>query len=170
MQSALSVIGVFPPPSSRADILAGFHGACTGLAADAGITFVVKLVIRNAMLMDIVPHLLFGPFDERVHLDESVYVVPFHEVHVLAGHALLSSQSAHPHVESLHSSVQGLQLTDLTTAMTALHRVVEQVDVDFFEVEDISNGDMMSRSANGMYNFKSQLYSPERGKYDKWAH
>ena len=34
----------------------------------------------------------------------------------------------------------------------------------------ISNGDMMSRSANGMYNFKSQLYSPERGKYDKWAH
>ena len=34
----------------------------------------------------------------------------------------------------------------------------------------ISSGDMMSRSANGMYNFKSQLYSPERGKYDKWAH
>jgi hypothetical protein len=34
----------------------------------------------------------------------------------------------------------------------------------------ISNGDMMSRSANGTYNFKSQLYSPNRDKYDKWAH
>lgn len=34
----------------------------------------------------------------------------------------------------------------------------------------ISSGDMVSRSANGTYNFKSQLYSPNRGKYTKWAY
>jgi hypothetical protein len=87
MQSAFAVIGILPPPSSRADILAGLHGACTRFAADAGVALVVKLVIGYAMLMDIVPHLLFGPFDEGIHLDESVHVVPFHEVHVLASHS-----------------------------------------------------------------------------------
>lgn len=34
----------------------------------------------------------------------------------------------------------------------------------------ISSGDMLSRSANGTYNFKSQLYSPNRGKYTRWAY
>lgn len=34
----------------------------------------------------------------------------------------------------------------------------------------ISSGDMLSRSANGTYNFRSQLYSPNRGKYTKWAY
>lgn len=34
----------------------------------------------------------------------------------------------------------------------------------------ISSGDMQSRSANGTYNFGSQLYTPERNKYTKWAY
>lgn len=34
----------------------------------------------------------------------------------------------------------------------------------------ISSGDMLSRSADGTYNFKSQLYSPNRGKYTRWAY
>lgn len=34
----------------------------------------------------------------------------------------------------------------------------------------ISSGDMMSRGADGTYNFASQLYTPERNKYTKWAY
>lgn len=131
MQSAFSVVGVFPPPSSRSDILARLHGACAGLAANAGVSLIVELVIGYAMLMDIVPHLLLSPLDERIHLDKSVHVVPFHEVHVLTSHALLSSQPAHPYVESLHSPMQWFQLADLTTAMAALYRVIEKVDAFF---------------------------------------
>lgn len=131
MQSAFAMIGIFPPPSPRSDILAGLHGACAGLTANAGVALVVELVIGYAMLMDIVPHLLLSPLDERIYLDKSVHVVPFHEVHVLTGHALLTSQSAHPHVESLHSPMQRFQLADLTTAMAALYRVIEKVDAFF---------------------------------------
>lgn len=131
MQSAFSVVGVFPPPSSRSDILAGLYGASTRLTANAGVALVVELVIGHAVLMNILPYLLLSPLDEWVDLDEPVHVVPFHEVHVLTSHALLSSQPAHPYVESLHSPMQWFQLADLTTAMAALYRVIEKVDAFF---------------------------------------
>ena len=102
MQSAFAMFRRFPLPSSSSDILAWLDGSCTRLATDAWITLVLQLVIRHMVLLYILLHILFAPVDERVHLNQVMNVVPFHYLHILAGYALLLSQSATPYIQSLH--------------------------------------------------------------------
>ena len=102
MQSALSMLRRFPPPSSGSNILAWLDGPCTRLATDARIALILQFVIRHMVLFYIKLHVLFAPVDERVYLNQVVDVVPFHHLHILAGYTLLLSQSADPYVESLH--------------------------------------------------------------------
>ena len=83
------------------------------------------------MLFYILLHILFAPVDERVHLNQVMNVVPFHYLHILAGYALLLSQSADPYVESLHRTLQRFQLSNLAAAVTALYRIIEEVDALF---------------------------------------
>ena len=99
VQSALPVVGRLPPPSSGADVLAGLHGAGAWLAAYAGETFVVQLVVGHMVFADIVPDVFFRPVDERIHLQLMMHLVPLHSLHVLAGDTLAAAQSAHPYVQ-----------------------------------------------------------------------
>ena len=121
----------FPPPSSGSDILAWLDGPCTRLATDARISLVLQLVIRNMVLLYILLHILFAPVDERVHLNQVMNVVPFHYLHILAGYALLLSQSADPYIQSLHRPLQRFQLPYLAAAVSAFNRIIEEVDAFF---------------------------------------
>ena len=131
MQSALSVLRRFPPPSSGTDILAWLDGSCTRLATDAWITLVLQLVIRHMVFLYILLHILFAPVDEWVHLNQVVDVIPFHHLHILSGHALLLSQSADPYVETLHRPLQRFQFSNLAAAVSAFYRIIEEVDALF---------------------------------------
>ena len=83
------------------------------------------------MLLYILLHILFAPVDERVHLNQVMNVVPFHYLHILAGYALLLSQSADPYVESLHRPLQRFQFSYLAAAVSAFYRIIEEVDALF---------------------------------------
>ena len=83
------------------------------------------------MLSYILLHILFAPVDERVHLNQVMNVVPFHYLHILAGYALLLSQSANPYIQSLHRPLQRFQLSNLTAAVSAFYRIIEEVDAFF---------------------------------------
>lgn len=84
MQSALSMLRRFPPPSAGSDILAWLDGSCTRLATDARISLVLQLVIRHMVLLYILLHILFAPVDERVHLNQVMNVVLVHNIFLLA--------------------------------------------------------------------------------------
>lgn len=80
------------------------------------------------VLLYILLHILFAPVDERVYLNQVMNVVPFHYLHILAGYALLLSQSADSYVESLHRPLQRFQLSNLAAAVSAFYRIIEEVD------------------------------------------
>ena len=78
--------------------------------------------------MDIFAYLLLGPVDERVNFHNVVLVIPFDELHVLSCDALLMTQAADPSIETFEGTLQWLEFTDGTAAVTTLYTVVEQVD------------------------------------------
>ena len=125
------MIGRLPPPAPGTHILTRLNGACTGFATDTGVASIMQLVIRDMMLLDIVPHLLFRPRDERIDLDELVYLVPLDHLHVLARHTLLSAQTSYPGIKAQKGTSQWLQLAYLTATMATLYGVVEEIDALF---------------------------------------
>ena len=128
VKAALAVFGRLPPPAARTDILARLDGTGAGLAADAWVAPVVELVVGHVVLADVVPHLLFGPGDEGVDLQELVLLVPLYGLHVLSGDALVAAQTANPGIESPEGTAEGLEFANLTAAVAALDGVVEEVD------------------------------------------
>lgn len=131
VQAALAMVGRLPPPAAGAHVLAGLDGTGAWFAADARVALVVELVVGHVVLLDVVPHLLLGPRDERVDLDELVHLVPFDDLHVMAGDALVTAQAADPCVQTLKGTSQRFQLADLAAAVAALDAVVEEVDALF---------------------------------------
>ena len=83
------------------------------------------------MLLDIVPHLLLSPRNKWIDLDELVYLVPLHDLHVLAGDTLLTSQATDPGIEALEGTVERFELANLAATVATLYGVVEKVDAFF---------------------------------------
>src|SRR5262245_4273259 len=61
----------FPPPASGALVFARLYGAGARPAADTCKTFVVELVIRNIIGLDVIPDVLACPLCEWIKLDDS---------------------------------------------------------------------------------------------------
>ena len=129
MQSAFTMIWRFPPPSPSAYIFAGLNGACTGFAAYTGIASIMKFVIRNMMLLDVVPHLLFRPRNKWIDLDELVHLVPLYHLHVLPCHTLFSAQTAYPDIKTLESA--GQRLVSLREKPTSIDTLLHRTDYQF---------------------------------------
>ena len=125
MQSALSMVRRFPPPSASSDVFAWLDGTGARLATDTGVALVLEFVVRHVVLLHVLLHVFLAPVDERIHLDEVVDVVPFHHLHILAGDALLLAQSANPDVQAQHGSLQRLQLAHLAAAVAALDAIIK---------------------------------------------
>src|SRR5690242_3037076 len=72
VQSALFGGRIFPPPSSRANMFAGRHGARAGRAADARIALVVQPVVGHGVGVEVGPDLLLAPVGERIEFFQPV--------------------------------------------------------------------------------------------------
>ncbi len=70
MQAAFFVVGVFPPPTARPDILSLFDRPGAGGAADARIILFVERVDRNFVLFDIILNLVQRPVGNRVDFNQ----------------------------------------------------------------------------------------------------
>ncbi len=70
MEAAFFVVGVFPPPAARADILALFNGACAGGATDTRIVLFVERIGGNFVLLNIILDLFQSPIGDRIDLDQ----------------------------------------------------------------------------------------------------
>jgi hypothetical protein len=121
MESALFVLRRFPPPAASSDILAWLDRTGARFAADAGKALVVKLVIRETALFNVLPHLIYGPTGERVQLeDASVRFVNFYERELGSGNGLLPSESGDPSVGIGEGSSQGFDFTNTAALVTVI--------------------------------------------------
>jgi hypothetical protein len=65
----------FPPPTPCPIVLAWLNGTGARGATDAGVTLVVKRVVRDAILADVIPNLFLRPIRQRIDLDDAAMVV-----------------------------------------------------------------------------------------------
>jgi hypothetical protein len=71
MYTTLFLVALFPPPSSGSDVFSGPSGARAWSTADASISAIVQLVVRESVGADIVPDGLLGPVGERIELQDA---------------------------------------------------------------------------------------------------
>ena len=80
------------------------------------------------MLAHVVPHLVFGPFGERVELhDRAVVVVDLDLADVAACRPLVAAQAGDPRVEAAEVPLQREHLAHLAAEQPILDRPVEEV-------------------------------------------
>ena len=80
MKAALFLKFVLPPPPSGPNILAGFDGPGTGFTSNTWETPVMQQVIRDIVLLYIIPYILDGPPDQRIDLHQAVVGIPLHQL------------------------------------------------------------------------------------------
>ena len=85
MQPAFLMFRILPPPAAGTQVLSGFYRAGAGSAADTRISPVMQDIIRNIVLPDIIPDLIFRPIKYRIHLKELELVIPFNTGHFISG-------------------------------------------------------------------------------------
>src|SRR3989338_10530742 len=102
MQTAFLVLGIFPPPPSRADILTGLDRARTRSAADRGISQIMQLIMRHFVLFNIIPNFVMGPVCDRVYLQYSIVsFVDFYFLYFRTRHRLLTTKTRDPGLKTL---------------------------------------------------------------------
>lgn len=127
MQSALLVIGRFPPPTSGANIFARLHCPRAWLASDTRKSLLVQLVIRDVMAVYIFPYLLFVPADQRIDFHQSVCLVPFDRPHSAACNRLFTPKAAYPSVQSLKGPFERFELAHPAAAFALFQTLIESV-------------------------------------------
>src|SRR5438552_1108551 len=65
-------------PAAGAFVLADADGLGAWPTADAGIALVMQWVVRNVVVQNELPHIPFGPTEQRVDLHEIEFAVPLH--------------------------------------------------------------------------------------------
>src|SRR5215510_5924661 len=87
----------FPPPASRAMVFPWLHRACAGCTADAGVTTIIKRVVRHIVRTEVVPHFVLSPIGQGVDLDDATMVmVEFDLANVRAGGPLITTEPRYP--------------------------------------------------------------------------
>jgi hypothetical protein len=73
MESTFFLFGMFPPPSSRPDVIAGQDSSGTWLTTNTWKSFVVKRIVWYIVLHDKRFDFSFTPFNQWIDFDEVVY-------------------------------------------------------------------------------------------------
>src|SRR5690606_24921396 len=127
MQTTFSGIGIFPPPASGSNIFTFVNCSCTGLTSYRWISFVVKDVVWDLVLMDICPELFFRPTRQRVDLNKTIYFVPINNINDFAGNGLRCSYITNLRVMYGKISFKSHMFANLTANLTVFDTFVEQV-------------------------------------------
>ena len=113
MQATFAMVRRLPPPATGAHILTWLNSTGTWPTTYAWVSAVMQLIIRHTVHLYIIPHLLFRPRDEGIHLDELVHLVPLYNLHILTGNALFTTQATYPYIKTLKGTLEGFELTNL---------------------------------------------------------
>src|SRR5579871_1582808 len=112
MQSALTRVGLLPPPATGTVILTGLDGARAGCAANTRIAAIMQHVVRQLLGEDVGPDLGLGPVEQRAHLGNPMRIARDGRP-IRARLGLFAPQSRDPGVISGNRAPEGLDLADL---------------------------------------------------------
>src|SRR5258708_20857268 len=128
MEAAFLHLVLLPPPAASPLVLAGCRGARAGCAADRGVPGVVKRVVGQVVLADVVPDLVLRPGSKRRDLGQAgVLLIGRHDRGLCARWSLLPAQARHPCVVPDQGARQGPRLSYLAAQAPHLHSLEEEV-------------------------------------------
>src|SRR6186713_2788272 len=127
VQTALLVLGDFPPPAPGARILARHHRARAGRAANRAVALVVEPVVGNLVRAHVLPHVSLAPRGERVELVQTVVEVELALGERGAAGRMLAALAGNPCALAGECAAQRLDLADLAAALAQLDAAVEGV-------------------------------------------
>src|SRR5665213_1416945 len=114
-----------PPPATGAHVLALLRRPCARRAADRGVALVVQRVVRQVVLLHVVPDVFLGPFGEWVELhDRAMVVVDLDLADVAARRPLVTAQARDPRVEPCAVLLQRQDLAHLAAEQPVLDALV----------------------------------------------
>lgn len=96
VETTFFFVGIFPPPATSAKILAWLDRSCTRCATDAYETSVVKDIVGNLFLFDIIFDLFCCPEKDRMVFDNLVGFVPFQSLEIFTIWGMFCPQTCDP--------------------------------------------------------------------------
>src|ERR1700722_16295033 len=128
VQSALTGIGAFPPPSPGALIVAGLYRTGAGCAADAREAAVVQGVVRQPLLANVIPNFRFRPIEQRTHLVQPILAVPFHRGSECPAGGLAAPDAGDPCTAAGDPAAGGAHFAHGTAAAALVQTVTKSID------------------------------------------
>src|SRR6185295_18851519 len=128
LQTALARIRVFPPPPAGARIRTRLDRTRARYAADARVTAIVQGVVRQVASVDVGPHVLVGPIEQRADFPQTVPLVPRHRLAKRALLRLFATHAGHPGAMAGDCALEWLDLADIAAAQALFDPEVETVD------------------------------------------
>src|ERR1700735_3783261 len=98
VQSTFALLGLFPPPATRAMILARHDRPGAGRTADARITLLMEAVEGQLACADVRPDLLLSPVEQRAELVQAVLRIPLDGCALRAGLRLFAPHAGDPRI------------------------------------------------------------------------
>src|ERR1700722_2076612 len=117
MQAAPTRIAALPPPAPRALVLARLYRTRAGRATNARKAAVMQGVIRQPLLADVVPDLVFRPFEQGAHLVQAISAIPLHGSGQGTAGRLAPPDARHPRSAAGDGAAEGFHLADATTPL-----------------------------------------------------
>src|SRR5687768_7870615 len=118
LQSAFARIWILPPPAAGPCIRTRLHRARARGASDAGIPFVMQRVVRKVARLDVRPHVLLGPLEQRADLPQAVALVPSHSFTQRALRGLFAAHTGDPSLVACDRTLEGLDLSNMAAGLT----------------------------------------------------
>src|SRR5580658_635296 len=123
MQTALPRIAALPPPPSCALIFPGLDSACARCAADARKAAVMQRVVGQPLLADVLPDLVVRPFEQRAHLVQAVFAVPFHRRRQGAARRLPAPDAGDPGAAAQDGTAERLHFASAAASVALFEAV-----------------------------------------------
>src|SRR5271170_6809496 len=128
MQAAFARITALPPPAARAFVFAGLYRTRARRATDARKAAVMQGVIGQPLFADVLPDLVFRPFEQGADLVQAVGAIPLHGGRQRAAGRLAPSDARHPSVAAGDGAAERFDLADAATALSLVGTVAESID------------------------------------------
>src|SRR6267378_1093110 len=127
MNAAFAMLDEFPPPASRARVLARDDRTSAGRAADRAVALVVERVVGNAVRVNVFPHLGFAPCRQRIEFLQAVRGVELALGELRARRGLLAALPGDPRALAGERALEWLDLAHLAAALAQIDGLVEGI-------------------------------------------
>ena len=128
LQAALTRVRVLPPPATGARICTGLDRTRAWRATDARIAAIVQSVVRQVARLDVGPHVLLRPIEQRTDLPQAVPLIPRHRLAERTLLRLLAAHARDPGTMTGDRALERLDLADVAATLPLLDTQVEAID------------------------------------------